>query len=146
MLEGCSKLRRTKDLRAPITFNNLKIICDQLPGICYSAYESILFRAAYMLAYFGLFRVSELVFTSKEQSDKPLKATDVAFQNNSTLIRVIIRHSKTKQSGPPDILLIPCEKNAEWCPVCCLRQNCQIRPACDGCLFIHKDRSPLKRV
>ena len=72
-----------------------------------------------MLAYFGLFRVSELVFTTKEQSDKPLKATDVAFQNNSTLVRVIIRHSKTKQSGPPDILLIPCEKNAEWCPVCC---------------------------
>ena len=63
MLEGCRRLRQRKDVRVPITLSILTRICQQLPFVTYSRYETLLFQAVYSLAYFGLFRVSELVVT-----------------------------------------------------------------------------------
>ena len=72
MLEGCKRSRPRKDVRAPITEAILQKICLILPNICYSPYENYLFRAAYLTAYFGLLRVSEIVFTSPIQAQWPL--------------------------------------------------------------------------
>ena len=77
MLEGYKRLRANPDNRMPIMYNTLVAICKILGNICISEYETLLFRAAYRLAFFGLFRVSELVFTSSQQPDQPLQVSDV---------------------------------------------------------------------
>lgn len=65
LLEGFSRARVSKDNRAPITKKLLQEILEQVPSICDNEFESKLFSAIFTLAYFGLFRVSELVAQSK---------------------------------------------------------------------------------
>ena len=65
-------MRKRRDIRAPITE-----ICGVLSHICFSVYEIYLSKAAYMLAYFGLLRVSELVFTYQLHLNRVLLNSDV---------------------------------------------------------------------
>jgi hypothetical protein len=53
-----------KDSRLPITIELLVKILSVLPIVCSSHYESELFTAGYTLAYYGLFRVGELIVDS----------------------------------------------------------------------------------
>ena len=55
MLEGFRCLRSIRDVRLPITKELLVKICSVLQSVCYSAYESILFKAAFCSAYFVFF-------------------------------------------------------------------------------------------
>ncbi len=51
--EGCKRLKPQSDSRYPITLPILKRIVSALPGVCASTYEVSLFRAAFLLAFFG---------------------------------------------------------------------------------------------
>ena len=62
---------------APITESILQKISLVLPDICFSTYKASLFKAAYLLAYFGLLLVSEIVYTSLAQSNRQLLYSDV---------------------------------------------------------------------
>jgi hypothetical protein len=146
LLDGCSKLKKSVDQRTPILYDKLLVICKQLPYICRDSYEVCLFKTAFILAYFGLFRVSELVYTTEMQHERPLKITDISLNDNLSAAKVTIRMSKTRPIGSPVTLIIPCEKTPEWCPVCCLYQYCKIRPNGPSYLFIHADGTPLKRT
>lgn len=149
LLEGCSELKKTKHNRAPILLSKLKTICIKLPVICYDEYESILFNSAFIVAYLpylGMFRISELVFTTVLHSDRPLNNNDVSFQDNNKLVIIIILDSKTSSNGVPVKLMIPCEKDTENGHVCCLRKYLHHRPKSPGYLFIHRDGSPLNRT
>ena len=79
MLEGFNRLRKVNDSRMPIMYDTLVLIFKNLSQVYANIYEVRLFQAAYTLAFFGLFRVGELVFTSTFDSDRPLFITDVAF-------------------------------------------------------------------
>ncbi|MCG7866998.1 MAG: hypothetical protein JAY74_11595, partial [Candidatus Thiodiazotropha taylori] len=43
LLEGCKRLRKRRDVRAPISKPILVRICSVLPAICASNYETLLF-------------------------------------------------------------------------------------------------------
>ncbi len=87
MLEGFRRMRNRADSRVPILYDTLISICNGLPTICSTHYEALLFKAAYTLAFFGLFRVSELVFTSPLQADRPLFFTDMIMTSKKTRYR-----------------------------------------------------------
>ncbi len=58
LLEGCRRCRSGgPDRRAPITPAMLAELCATLPSICYNMYETKMFRAVFVLAFFGLMRV-----------------------------------------------------------------------------------------
>lgn len=143
MLEGYKRLRSKTDARAPITKEILEKICKVLPHICKSVYECKLFTAAYSLAYFGLFRVSELVFTSEVQSDCPLQLEDIDCRVQSTAITVRLRKSKTSKT--PVMLRIPSDSRVEICCVKAIQRYLKVRPNFVGFLFIHENLSPLTR-
>lgn len=145
LLEGCHRSRKRVDNRAPITPLMLRAICLSVPIMCYNDYEAALFNAAYLLAYFGLLRVSELVFTTHQHSGRALQFSDITFNDNNTAVTISIRQSKTNQAGPPTVLRIPCESDPAVCPVCSLSAFCAIRPKGHGCLFQHQNGSPLTR-
>ena len=51
MLEGSRRGRITRDVRCPITMPTLKRLLFALPHVCISAYEVLLFRAAFLIAF-----------------------------------------------------------------------------------------------
>ena len=107
LLEGCRRMRQNHDVRAPITESILQKILSVLHHVCYSPYKASLFRAAYFLAYFGLLRVSEIVFTSSAQANRPLLFSDVLLTERPRALILSIRFSKNNQTGPPISLRIP---------------------------------------
>ena len=144
MLEGCKRLGKRQDLRAPVTMKILKSICDRLPFVCYNEYEALMFRTVYLIAYYGLLRIGEIVFTSMFQSDRPIQITDISFRGK-TVVQITIRVAKNNQKGQPIYLRIPCIPDNTLCPVCCLQNYLTVRQQQPGQLFIHSNGKPLTR-
>lgn len=145
LLEGCRRSRCYIDNRAPITKQILQNILKALTDICYGDFECKLFAAAYSLAYFGLFRVSELAFTSASQSDRPLQYSDILYKKDKTAIFVQIRRSKTNQAGKPIKICIQKSAEDELCCIKHMTAYLQLRPKHKGYLFCHQNKSPLTR-
>ena len=55
MLEGCRRLRKRQDFRAPISRKMLSTILKILKNVCNSSHEILLFKSVFSLAYFGPF-------------------------------------------------------------------------------------------
>ncbi len=145
LLEGCRRSRVRRDNRAPITPRMLSDICRMLPLVCYSEYEAKLFKAAFLLAYFGLFRVSELVCTSRTVIGSALKAGDIAFDRECGSLSVSLKTYKTKQYGSPTVIKLAKEKDSTQCPVQSMHDFDRIRPANHGPFFCHADCSAVSR-
>lgn len=145
LLEGFKRSRQRYDVRAPITENILNRICNVLCDICYSEYEFCLFKGAYLLAYFALLRVSEVVFTSHMQADRPLLSDDVTLAKDGTAVYITIRVSKTNQRGMPTVLRIPTSNSASLCCVTAVRHYLRLRPVNTHYFFSHLNGTPLTR-
>ncbi|MES9882580.1 MAG: tyrosine-type recombinase/integrase [Sedimenticola sp.] len=112
-------------------------ICSLLPVVCYNAYEAKLFKAVYLLAYFGLFRVSELVCTSHAGANAGLQFADLSFGTGYKSVSVTLKTYKTKQTGPPTVINISHESDTGMCPVQSLYEFAQVRPGNSGAIFCH---------
>lgn len=141
LLEGCRRGRPCRDIRAPLTMQILISVYNTLPGVCYNNYECKLFSALFVLAYFGLFRVSELV---SSLSDDMLSLSDLSFVDNKKYIIIQLRRYKTNQRGIPTYLKIPCEHGI-LCPVRSMSEYLSLRPRSPGPLFCHSNLTPVTR-
>lgn len=85
---------RQPDTRSPIDFETLQGLLDWVPRVTHSAYEATLFAATFSLAFFGAFRISELVARSKlDSSGTALNRKDASLAGNT--LTVVLRRSKT---------------------------------------------------
>ncbi|XP_069139157.1 integrase/recombinase xerD homolog [Argopecten irradians] len=141
-LEGFKRLKGTPDVRAPITYDLLEKIDRILKLICNSPYETLLFKTAFCLTFFGLFRVGEVVYTSIK-SQSPLLVSDMSVTDKG--LEVILPRSKTDQYGRSTKLFIPKIQGSSVCPYGNMVSYMKIRPGNPGLLFIHKNNSPLTR-
>ena len=96
ILQGCRRLRPVVDKRAPIALSMLQQICAVVPVVSNSIFESMLFKA-FSVAYFGLFRVSELVFTNN--GNRSISVVDIRFDSDQKHVVLCHRTSKTNQIG-----------------------------------------------
>lgn len=144
MLEGLSRSKSAKDTRAPITLDLLKKIIYTLPTICYSVYETHLFKAAFTLAFFGLMRVSELVIDDKRENTSPVNLVDVKMNILKNQIELTIPKSKTDQQGLGSriIIMATCD---DTCPFSCMNEYLKQRSKVNGPLFCHFSGRPLTR-
>ena len=71
------RLKKTKDLRAPISEELLGKICCAPLEVCYSEYKILLCRSVFSLAFYSLFMVGELVYTSEHCAHVPLQIGDI---------------------------------------------------------------------
>ena len=143
ILEGFKRLKSTKDIRAPITKELLTKVVGVLPVVCYNEYESSLFKSLFTLAYFGLFRVGELVCTDHCQAGYPIRFDDITFSDNKLTVRV--RISKTNKTGKPVFLHISSVGDKSICPIAAMQQFIRLRSSVSGNLFIHGNRLPVIR-
>ena len=145
MLEGYARVKpQVKDARRPITKLILTAIADVLHLVCYNLYESKLFRAIFTLAYFGLFRISELVAPGKACLCNQARVQDIQVSPDASFVSVTLVKSKTSQSGPPITLKIPREKQG-ICPVRALQDYLAVAPT-RAAAFSHKNGKPVTRT
>lgn len=145
MLEGCRRSRKQNDNRAPISKDLLTSICVKLSEICSSHYEILLFKAAFTLAYYGLLRISELVYTGPMHTDRPLQLRDISYDLHNKTLFIQIRKSKTDQSGKAIKLKIYPAGEGNICCVHSVLAFMKARPKSEGYLLCHQNRAPLTR-
>ena len=99
--EGCRRLGRSTDTRRPITTDLLGKICKVLGATTSSAIEAVLFRAAFLLAFFGFLRVGKFTMSKKSgDQSRVLNDKDVWFLGTPQEVMVVtLRFSKTDQWG-----------------------------------------------
>jgi hypothetical protein len=137
MKEGCRRLDPRQDSRCPITFPVLISLVGTLPSVCKTAYEALLFKAAFLLALFGFLRVSEFTSTKRMLANsRALCIGDISFNQEGNL-QVVLRYSKTDQVGYASIISIDRNANTELCPVQTMTQFLEARPPREGLLFVH---------
>ncbi|XP_066437473.1 uncharacterized protein [Eleutherodactylus coqui] len=140
ILRGWKKDKRRVDARRPITYNLLCKLLDVLEATCVNAEEALLFRAAFMLAFFAALRISELVPASKKKVGG-LLFNDVLLLNDT--LRVRVSRSKTDIYGRGEWLSIG-SLGARWCPVDTVRRYLASRVT-SGQFLVHASGLPLTR-
>ena len=142
--EGCKRQNRAGDLRYPITLPILKRLMEVLNTVCRDAFESFLFKAVFLVAFFGFLRVSEFAKTANINVTRVLDINDITFLGESqSVANLQIRYSKTDQQGLGSVIQL-CEGNDKLlCPVTALKQYLSVRPFIQGPLFLHFDSKVL---
>ncbi|XP_022103377.1 uncharacterized protein LOC110986066 [Acanthaster planci] len=143
--EGCRRLGRSTDTRRPITIDLLGKICNILGATTSSIDEAALFRAAFLLAFFGFLRVGEFTVSRKsDDQSRILNYKDVWVLGSTPELLVIkLRFSKTDQRGESAELQFHRQPHSAICPVGATLQYLQVRPKVAGPFFCHFDHSPL---
>ncbi|XP_078242407.1 integrase/recombinase xerD homolog isoform X1 [Pogona vitticeps] len=145
MLEGWSRERgQVYDSRTPMSPSILQQLGEQWIKLCKDQYESALFKAATLVAFFGALRVSELVAMGRaDTSCMALQLKDVLLQDG--LLRIMVRRSKVDQSGKGKQLVLGKCSIRSICPVKAVQEFLEIRGQLPGYLFSHSDGSPLTK-
>jgi hypothetical protein len=144
VVEGMSRTGKRKDVRAPITYTVLQQLVAALPLVCFSIFESDLFRAAFLVTYFAMLRVSEVASEGADTS-RALQCSDISFSPDYRDMYVVIRYSKTDQRGNSTTLHVQAMDNSGMCPVHAMRIYMQARQVSTGPLFRHFNGSPLTK-
>ncbi|XP_031756677.1 uncharacterized protein LOC116410409 [Xenopus tropicalis] len=139
---GVKKKRIGKDSRRPVSVELLQGLQGVLVNICRSKYEAKLFQAAFALAFFGAFRVGELVSHSKSKPGG-LDIKEVVMGEAG--IWVWLRKSKTDTWGKGRQIELARLDGGDICPWGCLRRYLEVRPGSAGPLLAHEDGRPLTR-
>lgn len=147
MLKGFKRVStKGGDHRLPISIEVLKKINSILPVICSSKYEAVLFRSAFTLAFFGLFRVSEITTSCQGRYIKQrhtVQKENVILTNDS--VQILLLSSKTDQFGLGSTITISKWADSDVCPVRNLQNLLCMRPKVGGPLFCHFGGDPLTR-
>lgn len=100
-LEGLRRLKRTKDLRASISEKLLFKVGSALHDVCFSEYETFLYRAVF--SFNGLLKVRELAYTSAQCTRVQLTIRDIKFYTSkrTPCISIHVRFSRPKRKRNP---------------------------------------------
>ncbi|KAJ8303659.1 hypothetical protein KUTeg_018769 [Tegillarca granosa] len=109
---GLRRIRQVRDSRAPVTEDMLHNIYHILETVCWSEYELWLFRSAYCLAFYGLLRVSELVYTTADMAHRPLFYSDIKVSTSESQFAqcLVLRNFCQFETGlmPVNTLSVQC--------------------------------------
>jgi integrase len=96
-----------------------------------SDYEALLFKTAFLLAFFGLMRVSETAFLCNE------------IQSNDSFVQIHIKSSKTDQMGKGQTIRVNFESEDAVLLKRTLENYKRQRPAVQGQYLCHANGKPL---
>ncbi|VDI09636.1 Hypothetical predicted protein [Mytilus galloprovincialis] len=132
------------DCRKPITIDILTRLLDALNLICYSVYETCLFKASFSVAFFGFLRVGEIA-KSNFNENHIVKRSNITFGNNSGSLYIVVPSSKTDQLGNSVTIVLERYKISSICPVQLMSDYIAMRHKDDGHLFCHANMKTLTR-
>ena len=149
LTKSCRMTNDHVTTRLPIQVGLLEIIIHELRNF----YESqlflyVLYKCMFLLAYYGLLRVSELTNT---KSNHAIKACDVHTNDDNTKLLIVMRSSKThgKRDKPQELRinsnLIATARH--FCPVQAINDYLQLKGDYiheDEQLFTFSDHTPVR--
>ena len=144
VLMGLGRWNNRTDNRKPITLEILHNIIQLLPTICKSMYESALFSAIFTTAFYGYFRMGELVQNSCHDPGHAIQIEDVTYNTHTNAIHIFLKHSKTDQVGKGATVIISPTRQS-LCPVITIRAYMQMRHRSPGTFFCHLSGKPATR-
>ena len=92
------------------------------------------------LAFFGLFRVGELTFTTRDMSERPIFISDLILHKQCATIK--LRKSKSNQNGQVQIVKLEAV-DTRVCPIYLLKKYLSMRSQGSRYLFCHADGLPM---
>ncbi|XP_071980338.1 uncharacterized protein [Engystomops pustulosus] len=141
-VKGYVKQGGLPDGRRPVSFNLLHKLLGMLPAVCVSEYERVLFSVVFSWAFFGAFRVGELV-SPRKSSPGGIQVHHVVMGMDE--LRITLVGSKTDKLGKGFLVSLRRLEVQLVCPVAKYEAFVQVRGGAAGSLFIHADGSPLTR-
>ncbi|CAH2222041.1 micronuclear linker histone poly -like, partial [Pelobates cultripes] len=141
-VRGFRRGKTSTDVRRPVSFAVLQGLVGKLPELCSSPFEVVLFSGAFVWAFFGAFRIGELVSANKVGVGG-LQREDVEVKSDRVQIR--LGRSKTDVFGKGCSVVLFELPGSGLCPVACGSGYLGIRPNVSGCFFLHADGTALSR-
>ena len=143
-LKGVSKRPSGQELREPITLELLKKLVNALGPVCESLYEQKMFKCAYLLAFFGLFRIGEIVADTKDRAQKSvILINDISLKPG--FLKILVRFSKTDQTGRTNSIIFEGQKKNPLCPVEATLEFIKVRGPKPGPFMMHYNGTFLSR-
>ena len=140
-MAGALKINPSIDTRLPITLGILVQLVDALKNTTSSPYLRSLFKAMYLVSFFGLMRVGEV--TTDIGGVIPLMSDQVRFASNYAVIT--IKHFKHNNSAHPMEIVITKQAEVAICPVTALIDFFHLRGTQYGPLFCMTDLEVVPR-
>ncbi|OCT75951.1 hypothetical protein XELAEV_18031137mg [Xenopus laevis] len=141
-IKGYGREKVTVDRRRPITLNILEGLFEVLKNVVRSSFEASLFRVAFSWAFFGAFRIGELV-SNNRSAGGGVRYEDV--QAHAQGLTIQIRNSKTDKNGKGLRVQLMEVGGCSTCPIRCFQEYVSRRPQKMGSFLIHDDGSCLLR-
>ena len=144
LMKGFSRSAPSKDARYPITIQRLQQLVTSLKFVCNNSFEALLFKTAFVLAFFGFFRISELLGQNKSLQGcrQAIQIDDIKISID--YLSIHLKGSKCDQSNKGETIRLALEKEyKELCPVLTTSEFVKVRPKSAKTLLAHMNGKDL---
>ena len=141
-LKGYKRAHFVPDDRRSISLDLLGKLCEIASSVCFSGFESLLFRTAFVLAFHGALRISELLPKSKRGGSGILVDH---VRVDPTGIQLWLSRSKTDALGKGVGIRLAANNDKSICPVDTVSRFLSIRPPVPGLFLVHQNGGPLTK-
>ena len=141
VLAAAIRLRPSMDNRLPITLNILSRLNNSLQHTVDSPYLRVLFKAMFIVSFFGLMRMGEV--TQEKSGEISLFSDQIVVYNTHAVLK--ISHFKHNYSGTPFEIVLPRQQDTSICPVWALQNYFNLRGLSFGPLFCYPNLTPISR-
>lgn len=131
-----TKLTSHSDNRKPITIPILKALLEALTLVTTTSTVLLLFRAMFLVAFFGLFRIGEITFSQRGSHNVIMRKNLELHKNKqSNSFAIIHLHSYKHSLGQRAKIALKQQQTPSLCPVKALRKYLRHNPNLKGQLF-----------
>jgi hypothetical protein len=131
------------DVRQPITLPILQKLCSTLTLTSLSGFESTAMKAIMTVAFYGLFRLGELLCPGPSDRDTVVQLADLSM--GPSWAHVKVRHFKHNRTGQAVVVPLSAQSSQYPCPVLALKHYLKIRGGRDGPVFMFPDNSTISK-
>ncbi|XP_073428239.1 uncharacterized protein [Dendrobates tinctorius] len=141
-VKGWRRNWRVSDRRRPVSYEVLLVLGEHMKDVCASLEEVVLFKLAFSLAFFGAFRLGELVSPSRFKKGGLLRQDVDVFGDR---LEITLRFSKTDRDGKGCRVVLFEVSGSPLFPVSCMRIFGTGGRSFTDPLLVHGDGSFLSR-
>jgi hypothetical protein len=134
--------QKSSDIRLPITRHVLHELVGSLVHTNSSAWQRTLFKAMFLVAFYGFFRLGELATKGALSTHVVLQYSDIMFLSHQGVVqkvKITISHYKHNATNRPCEIVIDRQSDESFCPVQAILDYCRIRGSQPGSLFCFAD-------
>ena len=140
--QGLKKIRPSADQRKPITPAIINQLIAQLRKSDMTTYDKTLFTTMFLVAFYGLCRVSEITHSKANKHNLQLNSVTVQAKQS----RIVITFKSFKHSSTPQSVTINQQYPPNICPVQTVQEYIKIRNTSTQTLFVYSSGQPVTRT